>query len=133
MVICTVYRCHLKTKQYNDQTRFNHLNTGLVPYQDLHCTNFMMKSISNVVVGLNWSNEIARNQSCSLMNQLVKGMLPIGSGFTPNNRSCGVVNICSRTGDIPENDFSQIYLINSTPTTFNDEVSKMIQTYGRNF
>ena len=38
-----------------------------------------------IVLCLTGRNEIARNQLGPLMNQLVKGMLSIGSGLSPNN------------------------------------------------
>lgn len=38
-----------------------------------------------IVLCLARSNEIARDQLCTLMNQLIKRMLPIGSWFSPND------------------------------------------------
>jgi hypothetical protein len=61
-----------------------------------------MESISDVIVGLNRCNKVTRNQPCSLMDQLVKGMLAISTRFTPYNGACGIVNISSRSGNVPE-------------------------------
>ena len=71
-------------------------------------THFMVESISDVIVGLNRGNKVTRNQPCALMNQLVKSMLAIGSRLTPDNGACGIVNIRSRSGDIPKQNIDLI-------------------------
>ena len=47
--------------------------------------------ISNRIMGLCWGNEITWNQVRSLMNQLVKGMLSIGTWFPPNDWASTIV------------------------------------------
>lgn len=46
----------------------------------------MVQAIANIVVGMNWSNKVAWNETRTLMNQLVEGMLAVGTRLTPNNR-----------------------------------------------
>ena len=61
-----------------------------------------MKSFSDVVVGLNRRNEVARNKTRTLMDQLVERVLPIRTGLTPDDGAGGVINLRSGSGDVPE-------------------------------
>ncbi len=44
--------------------------------------------ITHGVMADSGCDEVARDQFCSLMNQLVKGMLPVRPGFPPDDRTC---------------------------------------------
>jgi hypothetical protein len=44
--------------------------------------------IAHRIVTDSGRNEIAMDQFHALMNQLIKGMLPIRPGFAPNNWTC---------------------------------------------
>ena len=61
-----------------------------------------MKSFSDVVVGLNRRNEVARNKTRTLMDQLVERVLPIRAGLTPDDGAGGVINLWSGSGDVSE-------------------------------
>ena len=66
---CPVFRCHLNTGPFTNQTTFNHLNTGLVRYSDGYC--IQMVSGCSVVqcldfecfpeAGQNFRNSDAKN------------------------------------------------------------------------
>mmetsp|Transcript_8499 Transcript_8499/g.12413 ORF Transcript_8499/g.12413 Transcript_8499/m.12413 type:complete len:207 (+) Transcript_8499:150-770(+) len=49
--------------------------------------NWSTKILCNIVLCFNGSQEVTGDELCSLMDQLVKGMLPIGSRLSPNNGS----------------------------------------------
>ena len=51
----------------------------------------MMNSTVDGIVSFARGNEITRNQIRSLMNQLIESVLPVGSRFTPHNRTGRVV------------------------------------------
>ena len=45
------------------------------------------------------SDKLQRNDSGSLMQQLIEGMLSVGSGFTEDQRSCHIVNRLTKAVD----------------------------------
>lgn len=51
----------------------------------------MVKSVLNGVVRLDRCDEVARNESSALMDQLVERVLTVGSWLTPHNRTRLVV------------------------------------------
>ncbi len=63
---------------------------------------FVMKSFSDVVVGLHGRNEVARNKTGTLMDQLVERVLAVRAGLTPDDGAGGVINLRSGTGDVPK-------------------------------
>mmetsp|Transcript_12077 Transcript_12077/g.18549 ORF Transcript_12077/g.18549 Transcript_12077/m.18549 type:complete len:207 (-) Transcript_12077:1025-1645(-) len=50
--------------------------------------NWGTEILSNIVLCLDGRQEVTGDELCSLVDQLVKGMLPIGSRLTPNDGSC---------------------------------------------
>src|SRR5690606_25550987 len=56
--------------------------------------------ITDRVVRYCWSNEIAWNQLCTLMDKLVECMLAVGARFAPNNGSGLVVHTVSLAIDV---------------------------------
>src|SRR5690606_20985099 len=46
-----------------------------------------------------WCNEITWNEACTLMNQLIKRMLPIGARLAPYDRTRGIGDSPARTVD----------------------------------
>ena len=52
------------------------------------------------IEGLKEGNEVTRDQSRALMNQLIKGMLAVGSRFTPVDGTGLVVGLDSVQGDV---------------------------------
>mmetsp|Transcript_16392 Transcript_16392/g.37595 ORF Transcript_16392/g.37595 Transcript_16392/m.37595 type:complete len:276 (+) Transcript_16392:412-1239(+) len=56
--------------------------------------------LGDIVLGLAGGQEIARDEFGSLVDQLVEGVLSVGSGFSPNNRSGLAVNLFSVLGDV---------------------------------
>lgn len=56
----------------------------------------MVLGIANGVVRVGGSKEISRDQLCSLVDQLVEGMLTIGPSSTPDNRLFEVVSAGSK-------------------------------------
>lgn len=63
----------------------------------------MVQAIANIVVGMHWSNKVAWNETRTLMNQLVEGMLAVGTRLTPNNRPSGIIDFVARACDVPAN------------------------------
>jgi hypothetical protein len=61
----------------------------------------VVKTLPDVVVGLDWSNEVAGDQASSLVDKLVEGVLAVGARLTPNDRAGGVVDLSARTGNVP--------------------------------
>ena len=53
VVLVWYSKCHLVNRPLDDPTTFNHLNTRLVQYLDLHCTSLLV-SIQNGIQNLNY-------------------------------------------------------------------------------
>ena len=62
----------------------------------------MVQSIPNIVLRVDWGNKIRRYNSCTLMNELIKCVLAMSSWLTPNNGACIVINLISRSCNIPK-------------------------------
>uniref|UniRef100_A0A2D4N154 Uncharacterized protein n=1 Tax=Micrurus spixii TaxID=129469 RepID=A0A2D4N154_9SAUR len=56
-----------------------------------------MQAISDWMLGLGWNQKVTRDHASTLMNQLVEGMLSIGSRFAPHDWSSIIVH----TGALP--------------------------------
>ena len=48
-------------------------------------------------------NEVTGYNSGTLVNKLVEGVLPVGTGFTPDNGTRAVVNLVTGPCDVPKN------------------------------
>ena len=55
--------------------------------------------LTDGIVALDGRQKIAGNQLAALMDQLIKGVLPVGTRFTPNYRPCGVLRGITVAGD----------------------------------
>lgn len=55
--------------------------------------NGVVLAIRNGVLGAARCQEITRNQLCALMNELVKGMLPIRARLAPDDGPGGVIDM----------------------------------------
>lgn len=60
-----------------------------------------MHSPLNRVEGVGWGKEVTGNEPCSLMNQLVEGMLSVSARLSPHNGTCGVVHFVTTSCHIP--------------------------------
>ena len=61
----------------------------------------VVKTLPDVVVGLDRGDEVAGDEAGSLVDELVEGVLAVGAGLTPNDRAGGVVDLSARTGNVP--------------------------------
>lgn len=61
----------------------------------------MVKSLTNVVVGLDGRNEVTGDEPGALVDELVEGMLAVRAWLAPNDWPGGVVNFGTGTGDVP--------------------------------
>ena len=61
----------------------------------------MVKSLTNVVVGLDGRNEVTGDEPGALVDELVEGRLAVRAWLAPNDWPGGVVNFGTGTGDVP--------------------------------
>src|SRR5690606_29945080 len=89
-------------------TSFFHLGfyflQGFVVHQSLCLGKAVGKQLQLVgthwIVGNGWSEKITRNQLRPLMDQLVKCMLAVGTGLSPNDGPCSIVYLLSIPADV---------------------------------
>src|SRR5690606_17732654 len=56
--------------------------------------------VTHWIVGNGWSDKITGNQLRPLMDQLVKCMLAVGTGLSPNDGPCSIVYLLSIPADV---------------------------------
>lgn len=84
---------------------FNHLLFGLAESERFGLSekvgeqDLVVLAAGNRVERLDGSQKVARNQLGTLVNELVKGVLAVGTGLTPNNRTRLVVDLVTSLGD----------------------------------
>lgn len=76
------------------------LHQGLSLSKEVGQKDLVMQTISDRMLSLYWDHEVTGNHACSLMNELVKCMLPIGARLSPHNRTSIVVHTRSFLGNV---------------------------------